>query len=63
MPREKEAYYENLERITNAFPEKELLTVAEVSRFLRKDPRTIKRILPFKKGLGISVATLARCLS
>ncbi len=63
MPREKEAYRDNLERIIEAFPGKEILSVTEVSRWMKKDPRTVKRVFPFKDGLGISIATLARCLS
>lgn len=63
MPREKEAYRDNLARIIEAFPGKEVLTVADLSRWMKKDPRTIKRLFPMKKGLGISIATLARMLS
>lgn len=63
MARERESYRDNLERIIERFPGKEVLSVSEVSKYLKKDPRTVKRILPFKKGLGISIVTLARCLS
>ena len=63
MPREKEAYRDNLERIIQAFPGQEVLTVHQVSKYLRRDPRTLKKVLPFKDGLGISIATLARILS
>lgn len=63
MPREREAYRDNLERILASFPGRETLTVQEVARYLRKDPRTVKRIFPFKPGLGISVATMARYMS
>lgn len=63
MPREKEAYRDNLERILAAYPGREVLTLQEVSRYLKKDPRSVKRIFPFKPGLGISVATMARYMS
>lgn len=63
MPREKEAYRDNLERIIEAFPGKEVLLVSEVARWLGKDPRTVKKLFPFKDGFGITIATLARCLS
>lgn len=62
MSREKESYKDNLERIKQAFPDREVLTIAEVARWMKRDPRTVKRELPFT-ALGISVATLARQLS
>lgn len=63
MAREKEAYRDNLERICAAFPNREVLTVAEVARYLGKDRRTLQKWLPFQKGIGISVVVLARHLS
>lgn len=64
MPREKEAYRDNLERIAEKFPGQEMLSIAELSRWFRKDPRTIKKMFPaIKPGVGISIATLARYLS
>ena len=63
MAREKDTYRDNLERLMAAFPGKECLTPAEVSRFLRRDPRTVKKVFPFKDHLGITIATLARYLS
>ena len=62
MPREKEAYRDNLERIIARYPDKELLTVKEVCVFLGRDYQTVKKLIPFKNNY-ISVATLARCLS
>ena len=61
--REKEGYRDNLERVLAAFPGREVLRPAEVARWLHMDPRTVKKAFPFKPGIGISVATLARCLS
>lgn len=63
MPREKEAYRDNLERILDAFPGREVITITELARWLHLDPRTVKRKFPIKEGLGISVASLARFLS
>jgi hypothetical protein len=63
MPREKDSYRDNLERLLAAYPGKEVLTVAEVARYLKRDPRTVQKVLPFKPHIGISIATLARYLS
>ncbi|MBE6906148.1 MAG: hypothetical protein E7476_07765 [Ruminococcaceae bacterium] len=62
MPREKEAYRDNLERIDSAFPGKELLTKKDVSEFTGANYKTVNRLFPFKDNY-ISKATLARCLS
>lgn len=63
MPREKEAYRDNLSRILEAFPGREIITITELARWLHLDPRTVKRKFPIKEELGISVASLARFLS
>lgn len=63
MPREKEAYRDNLERVISAFPGREIITLTDLSKWLKMDPRTVKRKFPLKPGIGISVATLARFLS
>ncbi len=64
MPREKEAYLDNLAAIREAYPERNNLTAKEVSRYLHKTPNTVRRQIPgFKKGVGYSVYTLARYLS
>lgn len=62
MPLEKEAYRDNLERIKNEFPTKEILNITEVTRYLGVDRGTVVKRFPFKRGY-ISVATLARELS
>lgn len=62
MPMEKEAYRDNLERIKNSYPTKELLNVTEVTKFMGVDRGTVERRFSFKRG-DISVATLARELS
>lgn len=63
MSREKEAYRDNLKRIIEAFPNKEIITVPELSEWLGISARTVYKHFPIKKGVGISKATLARCLS
>jgi hypothetical protein len=62
MSREKEAYRNNLERLCEAFPNKEMLTQKDVAKFTGLDYRTVKRIFPFRESF-ISKATLARCMS
>lgn len=60
MPREKEAFRDQLERLTKAFPGKEVLTATEVARFLGRDVRTVREHFTFKKAIGISIVQLAR---
>lgn len=62
MPLEKPAYRDNLERIKEAFPTKELLRVCEVSKFLGIDVKTTKKYFEFRNGY-ISAAKLAREMS
>lgn len=68
MPREKEAYRDNLERLDAAFPNAEILSLHQVCKYLRIDPRTAAAAdIPFKtigvRKSIISKATLARYLS
>ena len=63
MPREKEAYRDNLERILEAFPGQEIIKASQLAKWLHMDIRTINKVFPMKEGIGISVATLARWLS
>lgn len=62
MPREKPAYRDNLERIVGRFPNKEMLTVRDVSAFCGLDSRTAKKLFEFNNNY-ISVAKLAREMS
>lgn len=62
MSREKEAYRDNLERIKNIFPNKEILNVKEVSMFCGVDVRTVRKLFDIKNNY-ISVAKLAREMS
>jgi len=60
MPREKEAYRDQLERIIEAFPGREYILPSELSKWLKRDIRTVRRLFSFKKGFGISIVQLAR---
>ena len=62
MPREKESYRDNLERISEKFPSQELLTVKDVATFCGLDRRTVARLYSFK-SCYISKAVLAREMS
>lgn len=60
--REKAAYRDNLERLNERFPNKELLTKKDVASFLGVCYRFVDKTYPFN-GNYISKATLARALS
>lgn len=62
MAREKPAYRDNLERISERFPNKEMLTVKDVSMFCGLNIKTVKKLFEFKNNY-ISVAKLAREMS
>ena len=62
MPREKEAYRDNLEQILNFTGGKQVLNITEVANFTGIGRHTVVKKYPFKKG-SISAATLARELS
>ena len=62
MPREKEAYRDNLELLDRMFPDKNILTVSDVAKFSGCCYRVAKKIYPFKDN-RISKATLARFIS
>ena len=62
MPLEKPAYRDNLERIIERFPERELLNKKDVMAFTGRSYEYVSRRFPFKDNM-ISVATLAREMS
>ena len=62
MAREKESYRDNIERISERFPGKEMLTVAEVVVYTGLDRRTVKKLFEFRENY-ISIAKLARGMS
>ena len=63
MPREKEGFRLNLERINAAFPGKELISVPEIARYEGKDPRTIKKRYKLNRFGELSKADWARQIS
>jgi hypothetical protein len=65
MPREKEAFRDNLERIDAMFPGKELLTRADVVRGFGLTRKAVERMLAGRMfdGKYISKAALARLIS
>ncbi|MBQ2663142.1 MAG: hypothetical protein IJH36_03160 [Clostridia bacterium] len=62
MAREKPSYRDNLERIKEMFPTKELLRVGEVVEFTGLSRWTVRKMFEFNNGY-ISVAKLARAIS
>ena len=47
MPREKESYRDNLERLMDRFPGKEILSLTEVSQYTGMGYRQLKMLLIF----------------
>ena len=62
MALEKPSYRDNLERIKEAYPNKEMLKVKDVQKFCGLNRETVKKLFDFKDGY-ISVAKLAREMS
>lgn len=63
MPREKESYRDNMERICEKFPNTELLTKQDVQRFIGRNYKTVEKLFTFNKCNMISKAVLAREMS
>ena len=61
MSIEKKGYRDQLARLNDFFPNKDMLTVSEVARFTGKDRKTIRKYLS-PTPLGISKVMLARYL-
>ena len=62
MPREKEGFRDNLERLNEKFPDKELLSRCDVADFLGIHRTTVARWFNFSVHGYISKVTLARAL-
>lgn len=60
MPKETEYYRDNLSRVMEAFPEKEILTLTDISKWWGVSSAIVTRSLGIHKGEYISKATLAR---
>lgn len=63
MPRETEYYRDNLSRVMEAFPEKEVLTLTDISKWWGVSSAIVTRSIGIHKGEYISKATLARKMS
>ena len=63
VPREKLSYRDNLERLDESFPGREMLTVTDVSNFTGVCRRVAKKMFSFNQNNYISKATLAREMS
>lgn len=62
MPREKEDYRGNLERLNELYPEHEMLTIQETMQVMGyKSKNTAKKYIPFTNS-RVSKATLARIM-
>lgn len=61
MPREKEGYRDNLERLNEFFPQTELLSIQDLIKFTGRDRSTVKKYFPFKDNY-ISKCEAARAL-
>ena len=69
MPREKEDYRANIERLNEVFPDKDALTASDIARFLGIDRRTVTDDKHFNKNFTkighskyMNKTTLARLL-
>jgi hypothetical protein len=62
MPRERPAYRDNLERLNEVFPNRDLLNAADLARFTGRDRRTVQKIFAFKNNY-ISKVEVARTIS
>lgn len=62
MPRETDSYRDNLERICERFPRKEMLNISDVCGFLGYGYKRAIREVPFRNN-SISKASLARFMS
>lgn len=63
MPREKLSYRDNLERLNEMFPDKELLTRVDVAKFTGLHRQTVAKWFSFSCHGMTSKATLAREIS
>ena len=64
MPREREDFRLNLERLNELYPDKEMLTIHDVMRVMgfSRDV-TVKKYVPLTRSKQVSKVTLARIMS
>lgn len=60
MSREKEGFRDMMERLNERFPEKELLSIADVSRFLGVSRDTARKYVKLNAARKIAKTDLAR---
>lgn len=63
MPREKASYWDNMERINSAFPDKEMIKPHEIAASWVDSPKSVRKVFPKISSLGVSKAVLARVMS
>lgn len=63
MPREKKGYRDNLERLNERFPDKELLSRADIISFTGQSRKVVDRLFPPTLSQYISKADFARMIS
>ena len=63
MPRYKESYPDNMERLCEMFPDREMLTITDVAKYTGWSREKVVKYIPVKKNIGISKASLARFIS
>lgn len=62
MPREKESYRDNLERLMDRFPGKEILSFTEVSQYTGMGYRALMGSgIPLKRQMGSADSILSAC--
>jgi hypothetical protein len=62
MPREREGFRDNMERLNEFFPNRELLNVSDLVSFTGRNREVVKKLFDFKNGY-ISKVEVARTLS
>lgn len=62
MPREREGFRDNMERLNEFFPSRELLNVSDLVSFTGRNRDVVKKLFNFKNGY-ISKVEVARTLS
>ena len=63
MPREKEDFRDNLDRLEEKFPGREYISAKEAAEFLGLDIRTVRKHFPIKPRWGITKVALAKAIS
>ena len=62
MPKDREGFRDQMARLNEVFPDRELLSVADVVRFTGRDRRTVVKFFNFRNNF-ISKVEVARTLS